>query len=58
MFGLDDEALFAGMGEHFQIWAPDAYAADKAGIDDWRAGLDADGDPFALLDAMDRERRS
>ena len=27
MFGLDEEALFAGMGEHFQIWAPEAYAA-------------------------------
>ena len=24
-FGLDDEALFAGMGERFQIWAPEAY---------------------------------
>ena len=37
---------------------PEAYGADMAGIDDWRAGLDADADPFALLDAMDREGRS
>ena len=58
MFGLDAEALFAGMGEHFQIWAPRAYGDDMAGIDDWRAGLDPDADPFALLDAMDREGRS
>ena len=50
-FGLDEEALFAGMGEHFQIWAPGAYGEDMAGIDDWRAGLDPDADPFALLDA-------
>ena len=33
------EAYFAGMGEHFQVWAPDAYAADMASLDDWRAGL-------------------
>ena len=58
MFGLDEEALFAGMGEHFQIWAPRAYGDDMAGIDDWRAGLDPESDPFALLDGMDREPRS
>ena len=57
-FGLEVDALFAGMGEHFQIWAPGAYGEDMAGIDDWRAGLDPDADPFALLDAMDREGRS
>lgn len=57
-FGLEAEAYFAGMGEHFQIWAPEAYAADMAGIDDWRAGLAADEDPFAMLDALDREDRS
>ena len=45
------------MGEHFQIWSPDAYRADMAGIDDWRAGLAEDEDPFAVLDAMDREGR-
>jgi MraZ protein len=55
MFGLEAEALFAGMGERFQVWAPDAYRQDMAGIDEWRAGLGADEDPFALLDAMDRE---
>ena len=58
MFGLDAEALFAGMGEHFQIWAPGEYRQDMDGIDAWRAGLDADADPFAELDAMDREDRS
>ena len=59
MFGLDEEALFAGMGEHFQIWAPEAVprghgAASRA----WREGLAPDADPFAELDAMDREGRS
>ena len=54
-FGLDTEAQFAGMGEHFQIWEPGAYKLDMAGIDDWRAGLSPDEDPFAMLDALDRE---
>jgi MraZ protein len=58
MFGLETEALFAGMGERFQIWAPEAYREDMAAIDDWRAGLGPDEDPFALLDAMDREDRT
>ena len=58
MFGLAEEALFAGMGEHFQVWEPKAFGDDMAGIDSWRAGLDEDSDPFALLDAMDREGRS
>ena len=58
MFGLETEAYFAGMGERFQIWAPDAYRADMSGIDDWRSGLAEDEGPFALLDALDREGRS
>jgi MraZ protein len=55
MVGLDAEALFAGMGDRFQIWAPEAYATDMAGLADWRAGLAPDEDPFAVLDALDRE---
>jgi MraZ protein len=57
-FGLLEEALFAGMGEHFQVWAPEAYRSDMAEIDAWRAGLEPDEDPFAALDAMDREGRT
>ena len=57
-FGLEAEAYFAGMGERFQIWSPDAYRADMAGLDDWRAGLGDDEDPFAVLDAVDREGRT
>ena len=52
--GLGDEATFAGMGEHFQIWAPKGFQDDMASIDGWRADLDPASDPFALLDAMDR----
>ncbi len=58
-FGLQTEAYFAGMGERFQIWSPDAYQADMDSLDAWRAGLPADSDPFAKLDEMDRaDRRS
>ena len=57
-FGLETEAYFAGMGARFQIWSPEAYRADMANLDDWRAGLAEDEDPFAVLDAMDREDRS
>ena len=57
-FGLEGDALFAGMGEHFQIWSPDRFRADMAEIDAWRAGLAPDEDPFAQLDAMEREDRT
>jgi MraZ protein len=58
MFGLTEEAVFAGMGEHFQIWAPEAFREDMASIESWREGLEPDADPFAELDAMDREGQS
>ena len=41
--GIADEALFAGMGDRFQIWEPSAYAADQAPIEE--AGIN----PFRLL---------
>ncbi|MEM8787611.1 MAG: division/cell wall cluster transcriptional repressor MraZ [Pseudomonadota bacterium] len=49
-FGLFDEALFAGMGEKFQIWEPGAYAEDQARIEEWVEAQDEENDPFALLD--------
>ena len=52
MIGITGEALFAGMGERFQIWSPEAYAEDMAMLDDWSAGLDPEEDPFAVLDAQ------
>ena len=58
MFGLDEEALFAGMGEHFQVWAPEAYRKDMEALDAWSANLPEGEDLFAALDAVDREGRS
>jgi MraZ protein len=50
MIGLADEALFAGMGERFQIWAPEAFETDDGELAEALAELDAANDPFALLD--------
>ncbi|MHA3913796.1 division/cell wall cluster transcriptional repressor MraZ [Halovulum sp. GXIMD14793] len=46
MIGVKGEAMFAGMGDKFQIWEPDAYAEDMARLKD---GLSGERDPFALL---------
>jgi MraZ protein len=47
--GLGDEAVFAGMGESFNIWDPEAYAADLAKRAERRAASGG-RDLFALLD--------
>lgn len=48
--GVTDEAVFAGLGEKFQIWRPEAFAEHKAGVMR-RRKEDAGRDPFARLDA-------
>lgn len=48
--GVQSEALFAGMGDKFQIWSPEGFAADEAEIADWLDGPGRENDPFALLD--------
>lgn len=52
MIGLGDEATFAGMGDKFQIWAPEAFAADQAQLEAELARDGAANDPFALLDRL------
>lgn len=52
-FELQTEAMFAGMGERFQIWAPAAYEADMASLEEWHDGLGDEEDAFAELDALD-----
>ena len=46
------------MGEHFQIWSPEAYRADMEGLDAWRDEAADEEDAFAMLDAMDRGGQS
>jgi MraZ protein len=50
MIGLGDEALFAGMGDKFQIWAPEAFAEDEARI----AAELGEADPFEAIDRLMR----
>lgn len=52
MIGVTDEALFAGMIDKFQIWAPRSYAEDEARDDGWLEEQGLDGDPHALLDRI------
>jgi MraZ protein len=58
MVAIDAEALFAGMGDRFQIWSPELYADDMAALDEWREELSEGEDPFAMLDAIDRPATS
>ena len=30
--GATDEVYFAGMGDRFQVWSPEGFAADEAGL--------------------------
>lgn len=55
MIGLEGEALFAGMGEKFQVWAPEAFQVDDADLEAAFAELDGDEDPFALMDRLAAE---
>ncbi|AQS47750.1 cell division/cell wall cluster transcriptional repressor MraZ [Thioclava nitratireducens] len=48
--GLDKEAYFSGVGETFEIWNPETFAAaDEANIDQWIEEQGEDFDPLSLL---------
>lgn len=47
---LESEAYFAGMGETFEIWNPETFAAeDAAHVAQWTEKLGEDFDPLSLL---------
>jgi MraZ protein len=48
MLGIEDEAVFAGVGERFEIWEPAAYEAHE--------GLE-DGEPFDAMRTLAEARR-
>jgi MraZ protein len=52
MVGVTDEAVFAGMGDHFQIWEAGALAEDQAALEAKWADEAGDVDPFTFLDEM------
>lgn len=47
--GIDKEAVFAGSGDTFYIWAPAAYDKASDAIDTWIAEQGEDFDPLSLL---------
>lgn len=57
-YRLDGEALFAGMGEHFQVWNADAYRTDMEALESWFEDLPEDENPFAELDGQAGEAAS
>jgi MraZ protein len=54
MLGLGEEAVFAGMGEHFQIWAPEQFEEDDEDLAAALAefgGSDEGENVFSILDS-------
>ena len=50
--GIGDEAIFAGMGEKFQIWEPKTYQNELNALDSSFKNLSEDENPFLKLDQM------
>lgn len=58
MFGIGDEALFAGMTDHFELWAPNAFEKYEENADEWMASEGLDQNPYALLHRIKSRGRS
>ena len=50
--GIGDEAIFAGMGEKFQIWEPKNYQNELNALNSSFNNLSEDENPFLKLDQM------
>ena len=50
--GIRDEAIFAGMGEKFQIWEPKNYQNEVDALDVSFKNLSEDENPFLKLDQL------
>ena len=50
--GIEDEAIFAGMGEKFQIWEPKKYQNEINTLDSSFKNLSEDENPFLKLDQL------
>ena len=48
--GLEGEAIFAGMGEKFQIWEPKTYESELQLLQDDFSKLTGTANPFYLID--------
>lgn len=54
MIGVSGEAMFAGMGDKFQIWQPEAYGEDMNRIKQ-EMSSQGSSDPFAILGKVRQE---
>ncbi len=52
IIGIQDEAIFAGMGEKFQIWEPKKYQKEVAELDVSFKSLSENENPFLKLDQL------
>ena len=52
LIGLEGEAIFAGMGEKFQIWEPKKYESELKLLQDDFSKLTGKANPFYLIDNM------
>ncbi len=52
LVGIEGEAIFAGMGEKFQIWEPKTYESELALLQDDFSKLTGNANPFYLIDNM------
>ncbi len=50
--GIGDEAIFAGMGEKFQIWDPKNYQNELDALNSSFKNLSEDENPFLKLDQL------
>ena len=50
--GIKDEAIFAGMGEKFQIWEPTNYQSEVDALNSSFENLPEDENPFLKLDQL------
>ena len=50
--GIKDEAIFAGMGEKFQIWEPKNYQDEVDALNSSFKNLPEDENPFLKLDQL------
>lgn len=53
--GITDEAMFVGMTDNFEIWAPAAYEADAAALERSMSGEADTDDLYALLQSVEEK---
>ena len=52
LVGIEGEAIFAGMGEKFQIWEPKQYGSELESLQEDFSKLTGKANPFYMIDNM------